>query len=283
VRKALADPDPKLREAGVAAFGQWGRADADVQDQLLALLDDANDGVKLRTVSVLSRLAGDGEEVVAALTHRLTADDSDKVKAEAARALGQIGPPAASAGPALLRAVRTGGAEVREEAMRAVVHIEPPEMAEALTAGLHDAEPGVRVLASAGWRKAADIPEEAVPALIEALHDPEVQVRANAAYAVGRMDPVPTEAVPLLAECLTVDDAGLRLNAAVALQAATGRAAADALRPLLQDANPRLRLIAARRELAEEPTDAAAADVITGVFADPSPYVRQAAEQLLAS
>lgn len=281
VRKALSDPDPRLREAGVAAFAQWGRADADVQDQLLALLDDANDGVKLRTVSVLARLTGDGDEVVSALTHRLTADDSDRVKAEAARALGQIGASAASAGPALLRAVRTGGAEVREEAMRAVVLIQPPELADALTAGLHDAEPGVRVLASAGWRKAGDIPEEAVPALVEALHDPEVQVRANAAHAVGRMDPVPAEAVPLLTDCLTVGDAGLRLNAALALQAAPGRAAADSLRPLLLDANPRLRLIAARRELAEDPADPAAAEVVAVASADPSSAVRRAAEQLI--
>src|SRR6185295_1117773 len=107
-------------------------------------------------------------------------------------------------------------------------------------------------------RKAAAIPEAAVPALVEALHDPETQVRANAAHAISRLDPVPAEAIPLLAECAAAPDAGLRLNAALALQAAPGRAAADALHHLLDDPNPRLRLIAARRLFADDPADAGA-------------------------
>lgn len=283
VHAALTDPDPRLREAGVAAFGEWGYADADARARLLELLDDANDGVKLGVVSVLPRLVGDGEQVVAALTHRLTADDSDRVKVEVARSLGQLGEAAASAGPALVRLVKTGGADIRTEALRAVLHVRPPELADALTAGLHDVEPEVRVLASAGWRMATAIPEEAVAALVEALHDPEVQVRANAAFAVGLMDPIPAEAVPLLADCMGGGDVGLRMNAALALQAAPGRAAAVALRPLLQDDNPRLRLIAARRELIEDPTDATAAEVIAGAIADPTLAVQRAAADLLAN
>lgn len=281
VRTALADPDPLLREAAVAAFGAWGPVSDAVRAEVVALLDDPNDGVKLRAIRVLPKLAGDGADVVEACTRRLAEDDSHEVQAEAARALGQLGPAAATAGTALLRAVQTGAAGVRVEAMRAVVMIQPAEAADAFSAGLHDAEAVVRKIASAGWRKADDIPESAVPALVEALHDPDLQVRANAAHAIGRMDPVPADAVPLLAECLGESDAGLRLNAALALQAATGRAAADALHPLLQDANPRLRLIAARRELAEDPADTAAAEVIAAAAADPSPNVRQAAEQLI--
>jgi HEAT repeat protein len=165
--------------------------------------------------------------------------------------------------------------------MRALAVAQPPEAAEAFTSGLRDAEPQVRMLASAGWRKAAAVPEEAVPALVEALHDPEVQVRANAAFALGRLDPVPAEAIPLLAECTAHPDAGLRLNAALALQAVPGRAAADALHPLLADPNPRLRLIAARRVLAEDAADAGAVAVVADALAAPAAGIRKAAADLV--
>ena len=164
--------------------------------------------------------------------------------------------------------------------MRALAVAQPAEAAEAFTSGLRDAEPQVRKLASAGWRKAAVVPEEAVPALVEALHDPEVLVRSNAAFALGRLDPVPAEAVPLLAECAAHPDAGLRLNAALALQAVPGRVAADALRPLLGDPNPRFRLLAARRVLADDPADAGAATAIVDALAAPAAGLREAAAEL---
>ncbi|VTR93447.1 heat-repeat-containing pbs lyase : HEAT repeat-containing protein OS=Singulisphaera acidiphila (strain ATCC BAA-1392 / DSM 18658 / VKM B-2454 / MOB10) GN=Sinac_5393 PE=4 SV=1: HEAT_2: HEAT: HEAT_2: HEAT_EZ: HEAT_2: HEAT_2: HEAT_2 [Gemmata massiliana] len=283
VRTALADPDPHTRAAAVDAFGAWGQASDEVQNDLLALLDDANDEVKVRVVRVLPRLVQGTPAVIEALDHRLTADDSDWVRAEAARALGQFGAAATPAGPALLRAAQTGEAGLREEAMRALVVAQPPEAATAFTTGLRDAEPSVRKLASAGWRKAAEIPEEAVPVLIEALHDPEVQVRANAAHAISRLDPVPAEAVPLLAECALAPDAGLRLNAALALQAAPGQAAADALHPLLDDPNPRLRLIAARRLFTDDPADATTATAVAEALVAPASSVRQAAFDLIES
>jgi HEAT repeat protein len=165
--------------------------------------------------------------------------------------------------------------------MRALAIAQPPEAVEAFTSGLRDAEPQVRMLASAGWRKAAAVPEEAVPALVEALHDPEIQVRSNAAHALGRLDPVPAEAIPLLAECAVNEDAGLRLNAALALQAAPGRAAADALHPLLDDPNSRVRLIAARRVLAEDPADPDAVAVVADALVAPATGLRKAAADLL--
>jgi HEAT repeat protein len=281
VRGALADPEPQARAAAAEAFGAWGEADEATRADLLALLDDANDEVKARAARVLPKLAGATPAVVDGLTRRLAEDDSDWVRVVAARALGQLGAAAAPAGAALLRAARTGEVGLREEAMRALAVAQLPEAAEAFTSGLRDAEPQVRVLASAGWRKATAVPEEAVPALVEALHDPEVQVRANAAFALGRLDPVPDEAIPLLAECAAHPDAGLRLNAALALQAAPGRAAADALQPLLDDPNPRLRLIAARRLLAEGPADPGAVAVVADALAAPAAGIRQAAADLV--
>ena len=281
VRAALADPDPQARVAAAEAFGAWGEADEGTRADLLGLLEDANDEVKARAVRILPKLAGATPAVVDGLTRRLAEDDSDWVRVEAARALGQLGAAAAPAGAALLRAAQTGEAGLREEAMRALAVAQPPEAVEAFTSGLRDAEPQVRKLASAGWRKAAAVPDEAVPALIEALHDPEIQVRANAAYALGRLDPVPAEAVPLLAECAAHEDAGLRLHAALALQAAPGRAAADALHALLDDPNPRLRLIAARRVLAEDAGDPAAVAVVAHAMVGSAVEIRRSAADML--
>lgn len=281
VRTALADPDPQARAAAAEAFNSWGEADEATQADLLALLDDTNDEVKAQAARVLPKLAGATPAVVVGLTRRLTEDDSDWVRVEAARALGQLGAAAGTAGGALLRAAQTGEVALREEAMRALAVAQPPEAAEAFTSGLRDAEPRVRMLASAGWRKAAAVPEEAVPILIEALHDPETQVRANAAHALGRLDPVPAEAIPLLAECVANPDAGLRLNAALALQAVPGRAAADALHPLLDDPIPRIRLLAARRILTEDAADAGAVAVVADALATPAAGIRKAAADLV--
>ena len=239
--------------------------------------------MKAQVAQVLPKLAGATPAVVDGLTRRLAEDDSDWVRVEAARALGQLGAAAAPAGGALVRAAQTGEAGLREEAMRALAIAQPPEAVEAFTSGLRDAEPQVRKLASAGWRKAAAVPEEAVPALVEALHDPEILVRANAAHALGRLDPVPAEAIPLLAECALHGDAGLRLNAALALQAASGRAAADALHPLLDDPSPRLRLIAARRVLVGDAADPGAIAVVADALVAPAAGIRNAALELVVA
>ncbi len=238
--------------------------------------------MKARAVRVLPKLAGGTPEVVEVLRQRLAEDDSDWVRVEAARALGQLGAAATPAGAALLRAAQTGEASLREEAMRALAVAQLPEAPEAFASGIRDAEPQVRMLASAGWRKALAVPEEAVPALIEALHDPEVQVRANAAHALGRLDPLPQEAVPLLIECLAHPNGGLRLNAVLALQAFPGGAVAEALRALLDDPNPRIRLISARRVLIEDAADTQAIAVAIESLATPTASIRKAATVLMA-
>ena len=134
---------------------------------------------------VLPKLAGATPAVIEGLCRRLLEDDSDWVQAHAALALGKLGPAAAAAGGPLLHAAQTGEVSVREQAMRAIAMIQPPETTQAFAAGLKDACGDIRMVASAGWMNAAAIPEEAIPALVEALRDPEVQVRANARPRAG--------------------------------------------------------------------------------------------------
>ena len=157
-----------------------------------------------------------------------------------------------AAGPALLRAARTGDARVREQAMKALAVIQPPDAAEAFAAGLKDPSAEVRLVASAGWVKAPAVAAGFAAALVEALRDPEARVRANAARALSRLADLPAEAIPPLAECVQDPSDSVRLNAALALRKAPPTATADALEALLDDPNGRVRLIAAGSVLAAD-------------------------------
>jgi HEAT repeat protein len=283
VRAALPDSDPQVRAAAVEAVGRLGRQDEATLAALLPLLEDANDQVKFQATRVLPRLAGPAPAVLDGLCRRLLEDDSVWIQASAATALGQLGSAAVSAGAALLRAVQTGEATVREQALRAVVMIQPPEAADVFAAGLRDASGEIRKMASGGWMKAAAIPETAIPGLIEALRDPEVQVRANAAHALARLESLPAEAIPLLIECTADPRDGLRMNAAMALESAPAESVREVMEHLLEDPNPRVRLIAADCLLSADAGHARAAAAVAAALADPAPRVRKAALGLVES
>ena len=249
----------------------------------MPLLEDANDQVKVEVTKVLPRLAGATPAVIDGLCRRLLEDDSDWVQVHAALALGKLGPAAAAAGGPLLRAAQTGEVSVREQAMRAIAMIQPPETAQAFAAGLKDACGDIRRVASAGWMNAAAIPEEAIPALVEALRDPEVQVRANAAHALARLDALPAAAIPLLIECTADANDGLRMNAAMALKLAPAGAVVEVMQHLVADPNSRVRLIAASSLLAAEPGNTQAGAVLVEALGDPALRVREAALELVES
>jgi HEAT repeat protein len=283
VMAGLGDADPLVRAAAVESLGRWDEPSAAVLIGLAPLLEDANDQVKVEVTKVLPRLAGASPAVVDGLCRRLIEDDSAWVQVHAALALGRLGRAAVAAGGPLLRAAQTGEVCVREQAMRAIALIQPPETAEAFAAGLKDACGDIRVVASAGWMKAAAIPEEAVPTLVEALRDPETQVRANAAHALGRLDDLPAAAVTLLIGCTADSYDGLRMNAAVALKRAPAGAVVEVMLHLVTDPNPRVRLIAAGTLLSAEPDNARARAVVVEALGDPVLRVRKATLELVES
>src|SRR4029077_11350863 len=139
------DAAPLVRAAAVEPVGQWDADDcrnACVQalgvaegeaalGGLLPLLEDANDQVKVAVTKVLPRLAGATPAVIDGLCRLLLEDDSAWVQVHAALALGKLGPAAAAAGGALLRAAQTGEVGVREQAMRAIAMIQPAEATQA--------------------------------------------------------------------------------------------------------------------------------------------------------
>jgi HEAT repeat protein len=283
VLDGLHDPDPLVRTAAVESVGQWGEPSAAVLGGLAPLLEDANDQVKVAATRVLPKLAGPTPAVIDGLCRRLLEDDSAWVQVHAALALGKLGPAAAAAGEPLLRASQTGEVSVREQALRALALIQPPEMVPAFTSGLTDADAEVRKVASGGWMKAPSVPEEVIPVLVAALRDPEVRVRTNAARALARLDPLPPEAIPLLVDCSVHADEALRLTAAMALKVAPAGVTGEAMPHLLEDANVRIRLIAAGSLLSAEPGNARAGAALAEALGDPAPRVRKAALELVES
>lgn len=277
------DADPLVRAAAIEAVGRWREPGDDAVSGMVALLEDANDQVKVEAAKVLPKLAGATPAVIDGLCRRLLEDDSAWVQVHAALALGQLGPAAVSAGAPLLRAAQTAEVDVREQAMRAIARIQPPETTEALAAGLKDASGEIRVIASAGWMNAESIPDEVIPALVDTLRDPEIQARSNAAHALARLDALPASAVPLLVECTAEPHDGLRINAAMALRLAPADAVEGVMRQLVADPNSRVRLIAAGSILAAEPDSAEAAAVLVEALADPALRVRKAALELIDS
>ncbi len=280
---AFQDPDPLVRAAAVESFGQWSEPGEEDLEALIELLNDANDQVKVEVTRVLPKLAGARPTVIEGLCRRLLEDDSDSVQVHSALALGQLGRAAGVAGGPLLHAVQNGIESVREQAMRAIAKIQPPETAEALAAGLKDACGNVRMLASAGWMNAAAIGEQAIPDLVDALGDPEVRVRANCAHALARLDTIPAAAIPMLVECTLDADDGLRTNAAMALSLAPAGMVADVMQRLVSDSSSRVRLIAASSLLSAESSNPSAGAVLREALEDPALRVREAAHDLLDS
>ncbi len=283
VLTGMQDTDPQVRTAAVEAVGQWGEANDAALGRLMLLLEDANDRVKVQVAHVLPKLVGATPAVIEGLCRRLLDDNSVLVQCSAAQALSKLGHAAAAAGGPLLRAAQTMEVTVREQAMRAIAMIQPPQAGTAFASGLKDADGEIRKKASAGWMKAAAIPEEVIPALVEALRDPEVQVRANAAHALSRLDALPAAAVPLLIACTADANDGLRMNAALALKLATGSEVTEAMEHLLEDANLRIRFIAASAILPLNPGHAEAGAVLVEALSDQTVRLRHASLALAES
>lgn len=96
-----------------------------------------------------------------------------------------------------------------------------------------------------------------------------------------RVKEVPDEAVGPLEECLQTNDDGVRLHAAVALRSASPTLTEPIYRRLLEDADPRLRLLAAGFFLEQNPEDEGAAQILVECLSSPSRMVRKAALELI--
>jgi len=285
--EALTDPSPKVREAAVSALAEASNLGGLKSDAPLALPAPSGPGANVRVTyglpvamsQALGKLApGDaptgieGQDAVlsgSAAIGRALRDPSARVRARAARALGEVGTsasahalvertlndedadvrmacaetlgqaPAAGVSEALCRALREGDAETRRRAAIALERVGDRAGAPTLLNALQDADAEVRRLAGRALWAIADSAMGEV--LLEHLHSPDPAVRAAIAGLLGKVH-APYGLEPVANR---LEDPHCRVRAA----------AANALGVMGEMAQPALPRLAA-------------------ALADPDPYVR---------
>lgn len=248
VRQPTADPErsvarqPVLEPGALAAALPRQQQDtgvARVVAALLRTLGDPVDRVRRDAAYALGNL--EAPTAVAGLARTVGGDRDAAVREMAAWALGQIESRAATA--ALGSAARGDSAEeVRATAVWALAQIEDPEAVPVLAAVLGD--PAAAVRGRAAWALGAIGARPAPDALIGALGDSSPAVRLRAAWALGQIeDPA---AVRGLVAALDDSDPDVRRAVFWAAARMPGDEAEPALLAALEHEDPEIRAMAAR-------------------------------------
>jgi HEAT repeat protein/lysophospholipase L1-like esterase len=252
-------------------------------DHVIDALGSADEPTRRAAAWELSRRGG--AAAVEPLTKTLD-DASPAVRAEAARALGALGPAARSAMPALFARLADPRQRVRWEAALALFHLGPraPESVRPLIAALESPDVFVRGFAAFSLGSLGKAAHEAVPALITALQSEEGYGRGGAALALAKMGEAAREAIPALVSGLESQDPEHRWKAARAL-GRIGLASDGALealvRALEQDPDERVRAHAARALGRIGPAATPAARALEAATRDRVDTVREEARRAL--
>jgi HEAT repeat protein len=209
--RALADPDPAIRDRAARALGD--RRDPRAVPALAAAMAGGRGGRGV--VWALTQF--DDPALEAALVAALAEPDAT-ARALAAGRLADVG--GSDAVPALLAALDDDDDHVREEVARALGLLADPAAFRPLIAAVRD-DPGAHVreeAATAVGALGADDPA-AVAVLVDALSDGHVAVRRAAAEALARMGPAAQARLRALASGPRSDARDAAAGALAALQA----------------------------------------------------------------
>ena len=235
--KALADKDQRVRFAALAAIGELKLEDA--KDAVLPLLQDKSAHVRAAAIFALHRM-GDARHS-AGLENAAIRDPQPEVRGNAAFLLGRTAAPSAAK---VLRHMmsKDPSVEVRLQAAEGLWRIEQPEdaMKYLITAGLarDPSYPQLAFIALAGPGDRRII-QHVRSGL--ASEYPEVQLVAVRALGMLSSD----EGFQAAVNATTASEARLRYLAAHALGAIGRPDAQPALRSLLRDRDPQVRVAAA--------------------------------------
>lgn len=221
------ETDDMVRAALYTALPKVGAAPDRCVALLLPGVTSDNDALRH---AALNSLLGSRPVRAAALPKliALLKDNNPTVRERAARAIGRLGPDAASALPALLAATRAaGGAPVYADALAHVGPAALPALLDALQKGKPEESAWIlKALRGFG--------APAVPVLSEALKHDKPAVRAAAASTLGSMGRDAADAVnPIF---VLTEDANPEVQAASLRALVALRADASRLKPLLQTA-----------------------------------------------
>jgi HEAT repeat protein len=200
--KALKKPAIEDRKLATVILGSIGGKAKPAVATLVRMLDDAEGQIRVAAIVALQQIGSDEAvpDLIQILEGKGTSTNPDWL-AEAAKALGKIGPQAKSAVPALIACLKAPDPRLNLEACLALAQIGKDSL-------------------------------PAVPDLIAILKNPKSSARASAMLALGQIGPGAKQAVPVLIGVLEEGDATLRETAKDAL-ARMGAAAASAVPALL--------------------------------------------------
>jgi HEAT repeat protein len=196
-------------------------AAAAVKEETIAHPEDANPTLRSSAAATLGDIGPDAKPAIPALLKNLK--DKDKyVRCVSADALAGIGSKEERVLSALKDALNDSVSEVRIDAAEALNELDPdnPDALSALIKLLKDKDPETR-------RDAASVLEQiqstkintVVPALLRAIKDPDENVRSKAAQSLGSICEKAMTVVPALVERLEKDKSShVRIQAAQALQ-----------------------------------------------------------------
>jgi HEAT repeat protein len=125
---ALRDADADVRAEATDALGKMSPEARAVLPELVRLLDDPAGKVRARACETVSVLGPMDEKIIQTILRLLKSDPDSETRAEAAEALGRLGPAAKdneAVLKALLAAVKDPNLQVRKEAMESIFRIAP--------------------------------------------------------------------------------------------------------------------------------------------------------------
>jgi HEAT repeat protein len=252
----LADPDAAIRRQSAAALaGMVNRSGAAVVtlrnravvEALLPLLGENDETLRLSAVSILGQIGPLATPAVPALLKMLDGADDRRVRVVVVSALGRMGAEPAVL-PALLRALVSDDGQVRDSAAATLAQLDRTSLP-ALIALLASPDARTRHGAALALGGAGFPAQEAIEPLAKALADADVGVRVTAARALWRLDPGRFEQlVSVLIGALAGSDPPTTASAAVGLEeiGPLAVAAVPALRKILNENDTLLHEQAAR-------------------------------------
>jgi HEAT repeat protein len=214
LREALQDEDVSVRVTAARGLWQLGCRG----ELLVPVLCQALKAGNWVACSVLGQIGPQAKAAIPALIEVLQ-DQQSPIVLEATQALGSIGGEDPALVPALLAVAHSsqGNARIRGEAFRVLGKICPEKAVQLFSEALKDPEASIRQQAAYELASSGRALQSAVPALITALADADAGVRSAAAYALGRMGSQAQAAVPALSAAVKSPEESVRCAAADAL------------------------------------------------------------------
>lgn len=274
----------------------------DLKEIILETLDQEDPNI-VRAACVMSGQLG-LEEAQRGLVKQL-AHKAWQVQAEAAKALGKLGPAAAGAVPYLRRIIKASESDLRQKVLAnaaltprstppdgdethpevlrsaavALAHIEPKVAQEALLAALASDNTSLLEAAMAGLANLEAT--QGRERMVELLSHADASVRRVAAAAAGKLRE--RSALAGLLRLLGDDDANVRKEAVIALNHIKDSQAIGPLTSVMEDADPGVRRTAAIALGNTKRRDPELVACLVKALADNNAEVRQAALSALAN